>query len=268
MASYPNSVKTFTTKNAGDIVQPADINDPQDEINAMQDGLLNGTARLNSSNSTMVHLSVTAGMEVVGNSTLGSTVTIGGIPYQFPSTAPSSGHVLVCASTGTPNVLSWRGNVSAMNLVATSDSESTTTSSAATTLKTISGLSIAATSWVKVIWTTRKSSAASADQMRMRVQINGQVHSAVSVVTASSTGAVVGFGSIEISPRDANNPASLFGTHAVNEGGAQNLQILVPTGLASTVTGTISEIKLDGYNVNGLAECRVGNVKVYEMTGA
>ena len=61
MASYPGSVKTFTTKNTGDVVQASHINDAQDEINAMEAGLLNGTARLNSSNSTVATLSVTGG---------------------------------------------------------------------------------------------------------------------------------------------------------------------------------------------------------------
>jgi len=52
MASYPNAVKSFTTKNAGDTIQPAHINDLQDEIAALEDGLLNGTAPINSSRLT------------------------------------------------------------------------------------------------------------------------------------------------------------------------------------------------------------------------
>lgn len=64
MASYPASVKSFTTKNAGDTIQPAHVNDIQDEVNAIESGLLNGTARLNAAGSTLTSLSVT------GNSTL------------------------------------------------------------------------------------------------------------------------------------------------------------------------------------------------------
>jgi hypothetical protein len=72
MASFPNAVKAFTTKNAGDTIQPTHVNDLQDEVNAIEAGYLNGTANLNSSNSTLANLSVS------GGSTLSSHVTIGG----------------------------------------------------------------------------------------------------------------------------------------------------------------------------------------------
>lgn len=63
MASFPASVKSFTTKldGAGNPVNAAHINDLQDEVNAVEDGYVNGTARLNSSNSTLARLSVTGG---------------------------------------------------------------------------------------------------------------------------------------------------------------------------------------------------------------
>lgn len=64
MASFPTSVKSFTTKNTGDVIQPAHVNDLQDEVNAIESGYLNGTARLNAAGSTVTSLSVT------GNSTL------------------------------------------------------------------------------------------------------------------------------------------------------------------------------------------------------
>jgi len=63
-ASYPTAVKSFTSKSAGDTIQPAHINDLQDEVAAIEGGLLSGTAPLNSSRSTLASLSVT------GNSTL------------------------------------------------------------------------------------------------------------------------------------------------------------------------------------------------------
>ena len=69
MAQYPSAVKTFTTKSAGDVIQPSHIGDLQDEVTAIEDGLLNGTAAINSSritapsaqvtNSTATNLSVT-----------------------------------------------------------------------------------------------------------------------------------------------------------------------------------------------------------------
>lgn len=271
MPSFPTSVKSFVSRSAGDVIQPAHVNDVQDEIAAVEDGYLNGTARLNSSNSTVVHLSATAGMNVVGNSTLGSTITLGTVPYLFPSTAPSSGQIMVCASTGTPNVLSWRSvTLSAMSLVTTSDAESTTTSSVMATMKDITGLSIPATSGVKLMWSFRKSSGA-ADQMLIQVSINGQVHASTTAITQSSTAAGNGFGSIEIGPRDANNPARLYGHTACVEVTPAVVNIELPTTVpaaASTVTGTITALSLQGRNANGVQECRIGNVKVYEISGA
>lgn len=117
MASFPNSVKSFTTKNSGDVIQPADVNDLQSEVNAIESGYLTGTAPLNSSNSTVVHLSVTAGLNVVGNSTLASTITIGAIPYVFPSTAGTAGQVLAVGTvSGSTLNLSWVNQAAAVIL--------------------------------------------------------------------------------------------------------------------------------------------------------
>ena len=82
MASYPGAVKTFTTKNTSDVIQAEHVNSLQDEVNAIEAGLLNATARLNSSHSTLVALSVTGGSTVTtlqaGASTLASLVVSGG----------------------------------------------------------------------------------------------------------------------------------------------------------------------------------------------
>lgn len=59
MANFPNSVTTFVTRNPGDTIPSADNNLFGQEINAIEDGYINGTARLNSSNSTVNSLSVT-----------------------------------------------------------------------------------------------------------------------------------------------------------------------------------------------------------------
>lgn len=72
MASYPTSVKSFTTKNTGDVVQASHINDLQDEVNAIEAGLRNGTAPINAAGSTVTSLVVT------GGSTLASLVVSGG----------------------------------------------------------------------------------------------------------------------------------------------------------------------------------------------
>lgn len=71
-ASYPNTVKTFTSRNVGDVIQPTHVNDLQDEVNAIEAGLLNGTAPLNSSRSTVASLNVT------GNSTFAGNINIAG----------------------------------------------------------------------------------------------------------------------------------------------------------------------------------------------
>jgi len=42
MASYPGSVKTFTTKTADQVIDAAHVNDLQDEVTAVEDGLLTG----------------------------------------------------------------------------------------------------------------------------------------------------------------------------------------------------------------------------------
>ncbi len=74
-ASYPTSVKTFTTKSTADVVQAAHVNDLQDEVNAIEAGLLNGTAPLNSSNSTVANLHVTGG-STLGNLTISSGLSV------------------------------------------------------------------------------------------------------------------------------------------------------------------------------------------------
>src|SRR5262245_60844925 len=73
MAQFPNAVVSFATKNPGDVIPSADWNSQNAEIIAIEDGYLNGTARLNSSASTLATLSV------VGNSTInGVQNVIGG----------------------------------------------------------------------------------------------------------------------------------------------------------------------------------------------
>lgn len=71
-ASYPGAVKVFTSRNAGDVLQPSHINDLQDEVAAIEAGITQGTAALNSSNSTVRALSVT------GNSTIGGNLVVTG----------------------------------------------------------------------------------------------------------------------------------------------------------------------------------------------
>lgn len=86
MASFPTSVKEFTTKNTNDVIQASHINDLQSEVTAIEDGLLNGTAPLSSSNVTFNRLTVNQTSTFTGNvqfngtaSTFSGAVAIGGI---------------------------------------------------------------------------------------------------------------------------------------------------------------------------------------------
>ena len=92
-ASYPTAAKTFTTKNAGDTIQPGHINDLQDEVAAIEDGLLNGLAPLNSSNSTVANLVVTGALQVSGNSTIAGTLTVNKIVSTSISAAGVTSYV-------------------------------------------------------------------------------------------------------------------------------------------------------------------------------
>ena len=75
MASFPTSAVTFAAISNGAVIQATDIGNPRDEIVAIEAGYLNGTARLNSSNSTLANLSVTNQSTFAGAVTFGSSAT-------------------------------------------------------------------------------------------------------------------------------------------------------------------------------------------------
>ena len=80
-AAYPTAIKTFTTKHAGDVVQPAFVNDLQDEVHAVSSALLGGKERLNIGPSTLTALSVPGGstlasLQVSSNCTIAGTLTV------------------------------------------------------------------------------------------------------------------------------------------------------------------------------------------------
>lgn len=87
MASFPTSVKTFAARSNGQTIDAAHVGDLQDEVNAIEDGFLNGTARLNSSHSTVVALSV-AGGSTLATLRVGSTAS-------FASSVTFEGNVTV-----------------------------------------------------------------------------------------------------------------------------------------------------------------------------
>ena len=106
MPSFPGTVFSAANRSAGQTIASAHMNAVQDELNAITDGYINGTARLNSSGSTL------ASLDVNGNSTLASSITFGSIPYVLPSSGGSTGQVLTCVSTsGSTMGLEWRAIV-------------------------------------------------------------------------------------------------------------------------------------------------------------
>ena len=98
--AYPASVISFTTKNAGDTIQPAHVNDLQTDVTAIEDGLLNGlahqviistgglTVSTGSVNiggpSSLATLQVNGASTFAGPVTFSSAVTFGG-PHTFSS---------------------------------------------------------------------------------------------------------------------------------------------------------------------------------------
>lgn len=138
MPSFPTSVFAPTNKSAGQTIQPAHVNDAQDEIVAIEGGYLNGTARLNSSASTVASLGVTgastiggrlvvsSGLSVAGNSTLASSITLGAIPYVFPSSGGSVGQALAIVSTSGSTIgLEWRAGAFPPRIIASTVFEDT-----------------------------------------------------------------------------------------------------------------------------------------------
>jgi hypothetical protein len=109
-ASYPGAVKTFTSRSAGQTIASAHINDLQDEVTAIESGLLTGTAPIASSNASVNNLAV------AGNSSFASsTMTIGTVPYIWPSSGGVVGQVLTIASTnGSTLTLAWSPSGSAV----------------------------------------------------------------------------------------------------------------------------------------------------------
>lgn len=128
-ASYPTSVKTFTAKNTGDTIEATHVTDLQDEVTAIEDGLRNAKAPLNSSNSTVANLSVTgastlATLSVTGGSTFVGTVTFAGAWTIGPATLGGGGTPTL--SSGNTNDLVVSSNQGHLELNGNSSGSSLT----------------------------------------------------------------------------------------------------------------------------------------------
>lgn len=152
-ASYPSAVKAFPTRNNGDTIQASHVDDLQDEVTAIESGILNGTAPVTASNASFARLSVS------GNSTLASTITIGTLPYIFPAAGGSTGQVLTIGSTsGSTMTLVWQTAVGTVVLL--KSNAGTDTSAAAANVDTIAITGLTAKDLLRVDVTCASSSQA------------------------------------------------------------------------------------------------------------
>jgi hypothetical protein len=110
-ASYPTSVKAFSTRNTGDAINASHVNDLQDEVTAIENALINGIAH---------NVSITGTLATTG---LISSTAFG--IHTFLSSGTGNQAIGVRNSTaGTGNAAGFRagtdGAVNAMELFATS----------------------------------------------------------------------------------------------------------------------------------------------------
>ena len=95
MASYPTSVKTFASRSANQAIGSAHMNDVQDEINAVEAGLLNGLQH--AVTIATGGLTVSTGNTVLGQnlSVAGASTLAGSVVLSSLVTAPAQPRCLV-----------------------------------------------------------------------------------------------------------------------------------------------------------------------------
>lgn len=86
MASFPTSAHSFSDFSNGATSDASQVTDIYDEVEAIEDGYLNGTARLNSSHSTVVTLSVTGKSTLAGNVNISGDSTLANLSVSGGST--------------------------------------------------------------------------------------------------------------------------------------------------------------------------------------
>lgn len=99
MPSFPGAVFNPSARTNGQTIDASHVNDLQDEVVAIETGYLNGTARLNSSNSTLGTLSVSGGSTFAGPVTFSSGVTFAD-PVTFSTGLTLSTGKIAAGSTG------------------------------------------------------------------------------------------------------------------------------------------------------------------------
>ena len=77
-ASYPGAVVVFPTRSNGQVIDASHIDAVQDEVTAIETGLINGTAPLNSSGSTVATLQVLGNSTMTGHVLMSSNLRVAG----------------------------------------------------------------------------------------------------------------------------------------------------------------------------------------------
>lgn len=102
MASYPTSVKSFTSKSNGDAIQATHVTDLQDEVTAVETDLVNGFSRTIIPNADNTYnFGSSAKQWAIG---FFKKLALAGVTYTFPSADGTNGQTLV---TNGSAVLSW-----------------------------------------------------------------------------------------------------------------------------------------------------------------
>ena len=79
MASYPNTAITFTTRSNGQTIDASHVNSLQDEVAAIESGLLGGTAPIVSSHVTGTGLQISGNSTITGTLLVQSSVVLGNL---------------------------------------------------------------------------------------------------------------------------------------------------------------------------------------------
>lgn len=119
MANYPTSVPSFTTKSAAQTIASAHMNSVQDEVVAIGTGLLQGTAPLTSSNTSVMALKVrgsTSAILAAGNT---NDLAIGADAFVLKLTGNAAGSTLtgISVAGGNAGGFLFLTNASANNVV-------------------------------------------------------------------------------------------------------------------------------------------------------
>lgn len=107
MASFPSAVKVFASRSDGQVINASHVGDLQDEVSAIEDGLINGTAPLNSSAVTAARLNVSGNSTFTGSAVFSSNVTV--------TLALTAGSVTSTGSIQTSSNVNSSGQITAPN---------------------------------------------------------------------------------------------------------------------------------------------------------